>query len=262
MRSRGYVCSRTDPRHAAKCRAAFRVGVRIVTFTFQLPGPGLRAVPRRSLPRAHRSDDRAHARRRASFRRGAGLHSSAPMYRTLAPRTRRWIDLALGKLEPSDPGERRHARVAQGALSALGARSVGLLAGLAIVPLTLSYLGQERYGVWITISTTVAWLQLADLGIGNGLTNALAGALASDRADRAQEVVSTAFWALAGTAALLGATLAAAWRWVDWASLFNVHSPAGRTEIPLALAIAAALYLAGFPLALVDRIYAATLEGP
>ncbi len=45
-----------------------------------------------------------------------------------------------------------------------------LAAALAIVtvPLTIGYLGSERYGLWITISSVVAMINFADLGIGNG----------------------------------------------------------------------------------------------
>lgn len=40
---------------------------------------------------------------------------------------------------------------------------------LALVPITLGYLGQSLYGVWMVISATVAFLQVSDLGIGNAL---------------------------------------------------------------------------------------------
>jgi O-antigen/teichoic acid export membrane protein len=47
------------------------------------------------------------------------------------------------------------------------------------VPLTLTYLGSERYGMWMAISSIVALLAFADFGLGNGLVNAIAVASVS-----------------------------------------------------------------------------------
>lgn len=49
------------------------------------------------------------------------------------------------------------------------AKVITAVVQLALVPITLSYLGQSLYGVWMVISATVAFLQVSDLGIGNAL---------------------------------------------------------------------------------------------
>lgn len=43
-------------------------------------------------------------------------------------------------------------------------------------PLTLAYLAPQQYGIWMTISSMVTSLACADLGIGNGLVNAISEA--------------------------------------------------------------------------------------
>jgi len=48
------------------------------------------------------------------------------------------------------------------------------------VPLTLNYLGSEHYGLWMTISSVSVMLGFADLGIGNGVLNAVADAYGRD----------------------------------------------------------------------------------
>ena len=63
-----------------------------------------------------------------------------------------------------------------GAVSAFVARVLTLLVGIALVPLTLRYLGSERYGIWMTISATLALLNFVDFGLEDSLTNALGGA--------------------------------------------------------------------------------------
>src|SRR5574341_1512330 len=65
--------------------------------------------------------------------------------------------------------QERYRRLVLTALAQAGSRGLLALTLLAAVPLTLGYLGQERYGLWATISSFLVLLQFADLGIGNGL---------------------------------------------------------------------------------------------
>ena len=57
---------------------------------------------------------------------------------------------------------------------ASNARAVGLTATLVSVPLVLNAVGAEEFGLWTTVTSGVALLNLADLGIGNSLLNAIA----------------------------------------------------------------------------------------
>ena len=65
----------------------------------------------------------------------------------------------------------RHRRAALTALAAVLARSLSIATALITVPLTLHYLGTERYGMWMTMSSLVVLLSFADLGIGTGILN-------------------------------------------------------------------------------------------
>jgi O-antigen/teichoic acid export membrane protein len=172
-----------------------------------------------------------------------------------------WLKLMLGRIPPADDSDRRFVSVTRGASTALAARGVALLTGLVMVPLTIGYLGSERYGAWVTISSTLSWLYVADLGLGNGLTSALSEAYGQRRADLAQHHVATAFWILAGIAAVCGLLFAAIFPHLDWAAVLNVHTPEARAEVAGAVAVAVALYLAAFPLGVIDRVYAAFQEG-
>ena len=58
----------------------------------------------------------------------------------------------------------RYRRVVLSAGSSFVNKGVTILTGLISVPLTVHYLGTERYGLWMTISSTIAFLTFADLG--------------------------------------------------------------------------------------------------
>ena len=50
---------------------------------------------------------------------------------------------------------------------------VGLATSFLIVPVTLHYLDNEPYGIWMTISSMAFWIFTFDIGLGNGLRNYL-----------------------------------------------------------------------------------------
>ena len=64
---------------------------------------------------------------------------------------------------------------------------------MAIVPVTLNYLGKTEYGIWLTLASILSWLINLDFGIGNGLRNKLAEALAINDLKLARIYVSTAY---------------------------------------------------------------------
>lgn len=155
----------------------------------------------------------------------------------------------------------RSGRILRAAAAGLSARGVAMLVSFATIPLTVRYLGGERYGAWVTISTLLAWLQLADLGLGNALTNALATAHGDRDQDAARAYVATAFWTFAAVAAALALVFLPIWIWLDWGRVLNVRSAVAQAEVAHAVGLAFALFVLGFPFLVLDRIYAAHQEG-
>jgi O-antigen/teichoic acid export membrane protein len=92
---------------------------------------------------------------------------------------------------------------------------------ILIVPLTLKYLGALEYGIWLTLSSLLVWLSYLDFGIGNGLRNKLAEALADGKAETGKAFVSTAY-------AVFSISLLALWiiffivnSFVNWTKILN-----------------------------------------
>jgi O-antigen/teichoic acid export membrane protein len=168
---------------------------------------------------------------------------------------------AFGKYEGSDVRRRRVVSIVQGLLTGVANRMVGVAVSLLSVPLTIGYLGSERYGVWTLISSLLAWLNLADLGIGNGLTNAIAGALGSERPDLVRAHVSTAFTVLTVASLIMGAAVAVFWPMIDWVHIFNVQTASAQNEIGPAMAASIAIFLLSFPLSVISRTFNASQNG-
>ena len=155
----------------------------------------------------------------------------------------------------------RYRRISLTTLSIGLTKALALGSMLITVPLTLHYLGVERYGMWMTITSLVAVLSFADLGMGNGLLNAVA--VANARADRkaAQTAVSSAFFMLLGMTILLGLGGALTISHVDWGRVFNVHSPVAQQEAPAAVALFMLCFAVNMPLSVVQRVQAGFQEG-
>lgn len=68
-----------------------------------------------------------------------------------------------------------------------------IIINLILIPLTLNYLDNERYGLWLIISSIAGWFNFFDIGLANGLRNKLTIALAENNHILAKQLVSTTY---------------------------------------------------------------------
>jgi O-antigen/teichoic acid export membrane protein len=102
-------------------------------------------------------------------------------------------------------GLERYRRAGITASSSFIAKALNILISFLSVPLTVHYLGAERYGVWLTISSLITWMSMTDFGLaGNALVNVLAEASGREDRQGAQQYSASAFWALTGISAVAG----------------------------------------------------------
>jgi O-antigen/teichoic acid export membrane protein len=180
---------------------------------------------------------------------------------------RLWLDGVLNRSVATDSStpigrsRERFRRIGLTTATSIAARGIGFATSLITVPLTLHYLGAERYGMWATLSSVIALASFADLGLGNGLLNALASAHGRDDRDAGAREVSTAFFLLLSVAATLGVVLLLAYPHIDWARVYNVTSPQAGAEAGPATAAFIGCILANLPLGVVARIRQGYQEG-
>ena len=150
--------------------------------------------------------------------------------------------------------DERHRRIALSALASALAKVLSVGTALISVPLALHYLGTERYGMWMVMSSLVAMLSFADLGIGNGVLTQVAGAHGRDDREEIRRYVSSGFFVLTAIGlAILGA-LAACYRFVPWHRLFNVDTALARSEAGPAMAVFIACFALAIPAGIVQRV--------
>lgn len=128
------------------------------------------------------------------------------------------------------------------------------------VPLALKLLGQDRYGVWLTLTALLGWLSLADLGLANGLTNELASQDRNDR-PRAQRALSSAFGMISRISLLMLVVSVALLLFAPWRSIVAAPEAVGTAELMATAGLCLGLFIANFWLGPLETTFAAYQEG-
>ncbi|MBK9316495.1 MAG: lipopolysaccharide biosynthesis protein [Acidobacteria bacterium] len=146
-------------------------------------------------------------------------------------------------------------------LATLFSRGVTVLVGLATLPITSHYLGKERFGLWLTLSSLMAWIVIADLGIAVSLINALSTADGRDDRITAQRSIASAFWMTSLIAFLLIGLGLLALRFVDWTLVFNLRTTQAIDEAGPSVLVLLVLCALRLPSSIIGCTYQAYQEG-
>jgi hypothetical protein len=141
-------------------------------------------------------------------------------------------------------------------------KALTIVISFVSVPLTVHYLGSERYGVWLTIGSLLTWMSMTDFGIaGNALVNLLADAHGKEDKRLAGQHAASAFWALVGLSLCIGGIFLFSFHYIPWQEVFHVSSAVPGAELSLACAYSLIFFVVGFPLSMVSSVYGAYQDG-
>lgn len=115
-------------------------------------------------------------------------------------------------------------------------KAVSVVASLLIVPMTISYINPARYGIWLTLSSIIGWVNFFDLGLGNGFRNRFAEAKAHGDTLLARRLVSTTYFAISSIVVVVLMAALAANAFIDWSKVLKV-SAAYRGELSIVFAV-------------------------
>ena len=102
-------------------------------------------------------------------------------------------------------------------------KALAVACSFLAIPLMIHYLGQEQFGVWSTLLSVMTWITFFDLGLGNGLRNKLAEALAKDQVDEARSYISSAYSLIGLISLMMFLILALSAFIVPWQAAFNTN---------------------------------------
>lgn len=99
-----------------------------------------------------------------------------------------------------------------------------ILISLLYVPLLINTLNTYNYGIWLTITSIIAWLNLLDIGLGNGLRNNLSKALTKDDKLEANIFISTSYVILVAFVICIVVLFSIINIFLNWSEILNVNS--------------------------------------
>lgn len=68
-------------------------------------------------------------------------------------------------------GNSRSIIVKKNIIASFFLKCISILVSLQVVPLTITYINPTKYGIWLTLSSIIAWLSYFDLGFAHGFRN-------------------------------------------------------------------------------------------
>lgn len=119
-------------------------------------------------------------------------------------------------------GDERSVQAKKNIAMSFANKVIAIFISLAIIPVTIDYLNAEQYGIWLTLSSIVAWLSFFDVGLGHGFRNRFAEAKANGDIQLARKYVSTTYFA---TIVIFGVVLVifeCVNPFINWASVLNI----------------------------------------
>jgi len=153
-------------------------------------------------------------------------------------------------------GSYRSSQVKKNILASIFIKGLSIIISLLYVPITLNYLNPTRYGLWMTLTSIVAWMGIFDIGLGNGLRNKLAEALALGEKEKAKKYVSTAYAILSIIVISILILFLIANHWINWSAALNT-AESYRSELKILSIVIVVLFGFKFVLNIISTVFTA-----
>lgn len=134
-------------------------------------------------------------------------------------------------------GNKRTLRAKKNITVSFIAKGITILISFIIVPLTLGYVGKVEYGIWLTIASIISWFSFFDIGLGNGLRNKLAEALAKDDKETANIYISSTYALIAIIATIMFIGFFIAANFISWNSALNTDVISNKELLKIVLTV-------------------------
>lgn len=133
-------------------------------------------------------------------------------------------------------------------------KGISVALSLLLLPLTVNYLSQVEYGIWVTLLGVLSWVNYLDMGIGPGLRNKLTEAISLEDVQSFKSYLSSGIVMIAGLCITASIILYGSLQFADLNKILNT------TEVSSELLYYATLYtgiivLLLFLLSIMDQVY-------
>lgn len=156
-------------------------------------------------------------------------------------------------------GSSRTVKAKKNVLGLLILKGLSILIDILLVPLTIGYVNEATYGIWLTLSTMVGWMSFFDIGINNGLKNRLAEAIAKQDYDLGKKYVSTTYSILSMIFIPIAIVAPILSFFVNWNTLLNLEK-SDVEGLQIVIIIIIVYFCLNFILSTINRVLAADMR--
>lgn len=121
-------------------------------------------------------------------------------------------------------GHERSIKIKKNILLLFLLKGANIAVSVFMVPLTLNYLTTEKYGVWVTLTSIIAWFTLFDIGLGNGLRNKFVEMKSTGKAELIRIYISTTYLLISSIAIVLLLLFSFINIFLPWQDILNTTS--------------------------------------
>ncbi len=119
-------------------------------------------------------------------------------------------------------GHERTIKAKKNIFASFAIKGLNIGIGFIQLPIALSYIGETRYGIWLIVSSIIAWFEFFDIGLGNGLRNKFAEALTKNDKKSAKIYVSTTYFLMSGIIGVIFIIFLIVNPFLNWVKILNV----------------------------------------
>lgn len=162
------------------------------------------------------------------------------------------IKLFLTKPESED--DRRSLVIKRNIFLSLIAKFFNLLIGFITVPLVLNYLDKYNFGIYSTLTSILLWIDLFDIGLGQGLRNKLTIAYTEKNIELCKKYISTTYAILIIISFSLIIFFYISGFFISWNKILNVDKIPSN-ELNLLAGIVFTSFSIRFVTSIINKIY-------
>lgn len=134
-------------------------------------------------------------------------------------------------------GHERTVKAKKNIVASVFIKGLSMIVGFLIIRITYDYLDQTVYGIWLTLTSFLAWFSFFEIGLGSGLRNKLAEALAVKDYDLGKAYVSTTYAILTIIVSVLALVFFIGNTYIDWTIVLNTEKELAEDLSYLALIV-------------------------
>jgi O-antigen/teichoic acid export membrane protein len=164
-----------------------------------------------------------------------------------------WNIIFSRKEKGSEERNLTHIVLRSSAIS-LAVRVITVILGLVTMPIVYNSLDKYQYGIFVTLTSIIGWIDMFDFGIANGLRNKLTEARTDNDVSRGRMYISSAYCMLFGIAGIVFIAYCIAKPFLNWQVLLNAASVERKTLDSMAFWVLT-FFLIRFGASVINNVY-------